>query len=331
MNILDNLKKINLKAVCVFLIGLALVFQLCGMIISPKGYSANDIVGTTSVLNRLKKEKDNSFDVLFAGDSCMTYGISPLQIWGDYGYKTYNLSYQAAKICDTYAVIQEVLKTQKPKVIVLDCDSLFLDGRVYQTEDQILNSVEQVFSVFHYHTVYKLMAPSVSFIGKKVYSDQLFKGFRIKSGTVAYTGGKYMKDNSDGSHRNHDKAEEMGTDSESYLNAIYKLCTDNNIQMLLVNVPAPNLWNQEKHETVQSWADQYHIDYVDMNLADDQIGLDWNTDTADGGGHLNLSGSKKVTAYLAKYLQNKYSLSVDAENEEWKAAYNRAAVYGEKS
>ena len=206
-----------------------------------------------------------------------------------------------------------------------------MDGRVYQTEDQIKNEIEQMFSVFHYHTVYKLLSPSISFYGKKVYPDQLFKGFRIKSGAIPYTGGKYMKKNNYDSDRQKKNIEdEMGEGSENYLNRIYELCNTNNIKLLLINVPAPNLWNEDKHEVVQEWADENNVTYLDLNEIDDEIGLNWETDTADGGGHLNLSGSEKVTSFIGKYLKTNFELSTYLDDDEWKAVYNKAAVYGDK-
>ena len=41
--------------------------------------------------------------------------------------------------------------------------------------------------------------------------------------------------------------------------------------------------------------------YVDGNL--EKIGIDWYTDSPDGGDHMNPRGAAKVTAWLGAYLQ----------------------------
>ena len=48
--------------------------------------------------------------------------------------------------------------------------------------------------------------------------------------------------------------------------------------------------------------------YVDFNMADQNPGIDWTTDTADGGTHLNWLGAQKVTEALGNYLLTHYDL-----------------------
>ena len=49
-------------------------------------------------------------------------------------------------------------------------------------------------------------------------------------------------------------------------------------------------------------ADEIGCDYVDMNVINDQIGIDWSKDTCDGGDHLNHAGAVKSTRFLIDYL-----------------------------
>ena len=64
-----------------------------------------------------------------------------------------------------------------------------------------------------------------------------------------------------------------------------------------------------------------------MNLSLEDIGLDWNTDTKDGGDHMNSAGAEKVSAYLADYLKDNYELTDhrgDKDYAEWDRDYNEA-------
>ena len=57
------------------------------------------------------------------------------------------------------------------------------------------------------------------------------------------------------------------------------------------------------------------VPYLDFNLLEKELGINWKTDTMDGGDHLNMNGAKKVTEYLGAYLKKNYVLSDYRENQ----------------
>ncbi|EOS37694.1 hypothetical protein C808_03674 [Lachnospiraceae bacterium M18-1] len=64
--------------------------------------------------------------------------------------------------------------------------------------------------------------------------------------------------------------------------------------------------------------------YLDMNLITKGLKIDWKTDTMDQGDHLNLSGARKVTEHLGKYLKKEFGLS-DHRNEALYKTWKRTA------
>ncbi len=93
-----------------------------------------------------------------------------------------------------------------------------------------------------------------------------------------------------------------------------------NIKFVLINAPNLKNWNYEKHMGVQEYADKHGIDYVDMNLKNKEIGIDWLKDTRDQGDHLNFTGARKATRYLGQYLKEQNILMShknDKKYESW--------------
>lgn len=66
------------------------------------------------------KEPINSLDVIFLGSSHMLHALYPLQLYHDYGMASYNYSQYGQPFLLTYKSLKEVLKRQKPKIVVID-------------------------------------------------------------------------------------------------------------------------------------------------------------------------------------------------------------------
>ena len=76
-----------------------------------------------------------------------------------------------------------------------------------------------------------------------------------------------------------------------------------------MSAPSIKNWNYEKHAGVEAYARENKIEYIDMNLFIDEIGIDWVHDTRDKGDHVNFEGAQKVTHFVGNYLKNTGLLS----------------------
>ena len=90
-----------------------------------------------------------------------------------------------------------------------------------------------------------------------------------------------------------------------YVKIIKEYCDLNGIQFILYSSPSPVNWDMEKHNGIEKLAKELDVEYIDLNLMQDQIQIDWTKDTRDKGDHLNYTGSLKVTKFLAEYLNEK--------------------------
>ena len=112
--------------------------------------------------------------------------------------------------------------------------------------------------------------------------------------------------------------------AEEKLEEIYQICKDHHITLVMTCSPNPHAWNMGRHMAVQEWCDNHDVEFIDYNLMTDAIGIDWNTDTRDGGEHLNNSGSYKLCIHLSDYLKKKYRLKDCRENadfNDWNQEY----------
>ncbi len=109
--------------------------------------------------------------------------------------------------------------------------------------------------------------------------------------------------------------------SKKYFERIVEECRKRDIRLVLMKVPTRKLiqfyhstWCREKSEYVRRLADEYGLDFIDL-VYDFDLGMDWSTDSMDGGCHLNYRGAKKVSRFLADYIKKHYSLSEKKDNK----------------
>ena len=285
---------------------LVLVCLLIGTsyFVAPKEYeNVYDIQLVNRKIDAVSQEKENTLDVLFTGDSEASNTFSPFQYWKEQGIASYNLGGSAQRLNDCYTVLEEVLKHQKPKILVLEPNTLFRKNAVYNKEDSVLMMAEQIFPVLHHHNIYKSINLGVNLLGatkENAYADQC-KGYYARVKIRPYQGSdQYMKTNK--------RETAIYPETMKYFEKIVQLCKENQVELIMVSSPSPKNWSDERHNVIQALCDNYGITYYDLNKLDNALALDWTTDTLDRGDHLNINGSKKVNAYFGKILKEKYHI-----------------------
>ena len=89
-----------------------------------------------------------------------------------------------------------------------------------------------------------------------------------------------------------------------YLDMMNELCKEHGTELVLVRAPFPcNEKTVEMTNTVMDWADTHEVELINCMKVTDVIGLNFEEDSLDAGTHLNESGGKKVSRYIAEYLK----------------------------
>ena len=95
------------------------------------------------------------------------------------------------------------------------------------------------------------------------------------------------------------------------------LCEEKGIAFILIKAPTNNYryyWYDEWDAQVREYAEGHQLAYYNFIPLCDEIGIDWSTDTYDGGAHLNVFGAEKLTSYFGAILAKNLGLEGHKED-----------------
>ena len=254
----------------------------------------------------LLDEKNDTVDTLFIGDSLIYSSLIPVQIWNEYGFTSFDCAIPSQAIDNSLDYLKIGVEAQHPKVVMLETDVLF---RTLKNPNRTKNEIEALKNhapILIFHDNWKQFG-SDGFIN-------IYKGHKVNVKSVPVDKLKIV-----------DKSKryvKIRDDILAYFDEFVKVCNDNNIKLVLIDVPNQKSWNQTRHNTSEKLAQDYKLDFIDLNLED--LGIDWNVDTKDGGEHMNFNGARKVSSYMGKYLSQLNILEDhrnDSKYNDWNKAY----------
>ncbi len=203
--------------------------------------------------------------------------------------------------------------TNAPQQNIFDkCKALLQEG-----DSAFLAALNYKFPLVKYHDNWKHLKLT-TFLqprGKYHFSN---KGMAYANTVKAYPFGNEYMQLSGGKHAM------LSEEKLDQFQKIYDLCDRNGIRLVLLTVPSANTWNKGKSDTVKQLAKKYDLTYYDYNR---QLpaGLDWATDSKDGGNHLNYAGASAVTKDLAKKLTDDLTMNPTSltkkQKQQWKKDY----------
>lgn len=290
---MNKMKKIvkYLGKISFFFIGLIILIYILGIpfgSLEKYGYHYQYVQPKLATYKQLKPF---SQDLLFVGDSLAWTGFKPQGYKDDFHLHNYNLATTGQMTLDSYVMIKEALKKQKPKMIVLEAHALFNATNKYYRFD-IMN----LFPILNYHAMYRFDLKAKEDVNLGYHPSENIKSYNKRK--------DYMKQEKiPFNPLNPYNITYLNNFNLQYLNKIKALCEAQNIKLLLISIPSPINWNQKRHDAVMSWAKHNHISYIDYNLLLDDIKIDFNRDYRDAGDHLNDYGELKIRKHLGEYLQ----------------------------
>ncbi|MDY4195514.1 MAG: SGNH/GDSL hydrolase family protein [Bariatricus sp.] len=318
---MQDFKNIGKRAgkVALFLAILFVIFELMAERMEIALIKNDNLVQSRNKsLFRIQREPQDSIDVIVLGDSLSYASISPMELWEEHGITGYVCGQSGQKIQETYHMLETAFETQSPKLVILETNTLFRGRTGLEGIKETIEAWGNYYiPIFRGHDIWK------SFLIDKKYPEESYKGFSFRCDVQPYKKGNYMLET--------EQKEEMPDIVVKYMESIQKLCYKKGAELLLVGTPSPVNCNYRRHNSISAYAESNSLDYLDMNLRLDEIGIDWETDSLDKGDHLNLSGAEKVTKYLGDYLEEYYELPDHRGENSYRGWEKEAQEYEQKA
>lgn len=269
------------------------------------------------------KEPINSLDVIFLGSSHMLHALYPLQLYHDYGMASYNYSQYGQPFLLTYKSLKEVLKRQKPKIVVIDIMTvswLFktnrqmalhntVDGIPYPSKYFFINDLAEVkdevnlfelyFPMYLYHSKWNILQKN-DFSPKENYSKGITYGYNKFNGNKPNVYPIEYKTN-------------LHIEMKNILDDIINLTEAENISLIFTVMPYDksyqNIDIDQKYYNDIYWLtrNKKNVDYINYFHFLDEVNFDFSSDLIDDD-HLNYYGAQKITAHLGKYIKEHYDI-----------------------
>ncbi|MDD6402446.1 MAG: SGNH/GDSL hydrolase family protein [Lachnospiraceae bacterium] len=267
-------------------------------------------------LSAILQEEENTIDVLILGDSESFGVLSPMHLWRDNGITSFMAGQGGLRTVEEYYSLKKILKKQKPKLVIIETNNVFDNmGMLPELKYDLATTIYYYVPLIKYHGLWK------NYFEEDKLDKMHYCGFEIRPNIMPYTGEDYKVYS--------DEVEPIDKLIKHYFDKTIELCKKNNIEILLVNAPSPQHFTYPKHNAMVKYAKELNVPFIDMNLLD-ELNISMSDDMLDGGDHVNVYGTVKMTKYLQKYLKDNYELPDRRGDEKYKVWDERAKKFFEE-
>jgi hypothetical protein len=263
-------------------------------------------------------------EVIFIGDCEVYANFNPMVLYEEYGISSYVRGNSQQMIWQSYYLLEETLKYEIPKVVVLNVNSLrydkssdkrseaynrllidrmkWSDTKIKLIKESMLDKetfISYLIPILRYHSRYNdLTKEDIKYLFKR--KNVTYNGFLVNKEVRPLDNLPTMRNKTDYS---------FDKENIEWLDKILELCKKNNIELILVKAPSVYpYWYSGYDEEMVTYSKKNNINYYNLVDKASEIGIDYSTDTYDGGLHLNLAGSIKNSIYFGKILKETIDL-----------------------
>jgi hypothetical protein len=292
-------------------------------------------------------ERKDSIDAFIVGSSPVYPYYSAPKMFGEYGFTCFPLSSSMQRPLAVKYVLKEAYKTQKPGLVIIEMrmftgkDSDMTANTAYTrgVTDNMkysLNRIDTInaivpvikdrsvvdpmltyyIDIFKYHSNWGMMLMPSEWRHWDYCANDPLKGyvFQDKLGPCTRQDCRGITE-----------SEPIPEEQEKALrDLIVFLKARGQDTLFIVSPYLETADNKKMYNYMASIIDGSGFRMIDMNDDVDSIGLDYSTEIADYGVHVNALGAVKCTDYLAKYIKSNYDMPDhrnDPKYSKWEDSY----------
>ncbi|MBP3897629.1 MAG: hypothetical protein J6D57_07370 [Mogibacterium sp.] len=304
------------------------------------------------VLN-LHKQPENSIDVLMVGSSATQADFASVYAYDKYGFTSYPYSLDGATCAMWKPALQDALRTQKPKLVVVD-----IFGGGYDTELMETRSNQEYIIMTHvplsrekiemakdiHRNAGKSSVASLIFPFIKYHSNVPSNLRTIKNRLKAEFSEASPLKGIETLARDRDLAyvdeasftsdtAELDANAERMIREFIDYCKEKDLKVLFVKYPSVLTENDPDEMLVNLRANRIleiaeENGYPTLNMQPlfRELGLQEKKDFYNHG-HANVRGQKKITDYLGRYIQEEMGIGPSELSAESKADWDNSVRY----
>lgn len=293
-------------------------------------------------LDKFYELENDTVDVLALGSSHTYQCVNPAILYSEYGIAAYDLAGSLQPLWNTYHYLLEALKTQSPRLVILEAYSLSLTDAYEDEERNVKNTfglkpsmnlledlkvstpsskelLEYLFRFYRYHSRYTGDLSRADFapnLADRQFED--WKGFGCNFGWEAFE------------KPNVSQTDTLGLlpKAEAYYRKIIELCQEKQIPLEIIVSPyVVKDTAQKRFNRAAEIAQEYGVPFTNYNSDEwfEEVDYNFATDMADYA-HANHRGHTKFTLSLGDRLSDTYDLPDRRGEERW-ASWERNAEY----
>lgn len=266
-------------------------------------------------------EETTPHDLLILGDCEVYENISPVTLWQEYGITSYIRGSAQQLMAQSYYLLEDALRYETPEVVLLSISAMQEEKQIKEAYNRMTmegmrwsrskldaimatkmeeeHLLDYVIPLLRYHSRFKeLKADDFRYFWRR--------GKVSHNGYSMRTDVQPLADFPTQRRRAH---YQFPDSSYQYLDRIRTLCKENNITLVLMKAPSLYpVWHEQWDQQIEDYAAEYELKYINCISIIEEIGLDFNKDSYNGGQHLNVYGAEKLSCYLGSLLAREAGL-----------------------
>ena len=288
-----------------------------------------------SLWEQYLQEEKNSLDVLFFGSSVVYCDVAPAWIWEESGLRAWVLAGPEQTVPITYYYIRESLRTQSPKLILLEATALFFHEYEHYTKANIstmplsLNRLAATLTAAERQERKGLLYPMYNYHYRWTEAERAELQERLRPATDPYAGYTPLARSLPQTRRiNGERVLEPAVYEKNlrYLTKIRDLCRSKGIELQLYLAPSAAELSPELRTRLAADAAALDVSFLDLSELPSELGIDDEQDWYDPL-HFNVRGAEKFSRWWGSYLSRRLTPDPSAGESDWPLRLEKLRQY----